>query len=152
MRNESPAPLQRPFKNLRAHHPHHTIPSPHGQHGRAPPRRRAERAGALCGEYSSTLRQVRFGTPHATRPPSPSATDVSRFRVRGFATRRRRTYGAPERQERFRLIGRSADAGTLRPANRPPALIINHYICLGYSQEHRNDGAHIKTISPGRPP
>ncbi len=152
MRNESPALLQRPFKNLWAHHPHHTIPPPHGQHWRAPPRRRAERAGVLCGEDSSTLRKVRFGTPHAARPPSPSATAVSRFRVRGFATRRRRTYGAPERQERFRPVGRPADAGTLRPANRSSTSIINHYILLGYPQEHRNDGAHIKTISPGRLP
>ena len=112
----------------------------------------AENTRVLCGKYSSTLRKVQFGTPHAARPLSPSPPAVSRFRVRGIATRRRRTYGAPKRQERFRPVGWPADADTLRPANRPPALIINHYIHLGFSQEHRNDGAHIKTVSPGGPP
>ena len=138
-----------------------TIQSRHHTNNTGAPRRDVERNApacfaentrVLCGKYSSTLRKVRFGTLHATRPPSPSATAVSRFRFSGIATRRRRTYGAPERQERFRPVGRQADADALRPANRPSTLIINHYILLGYPQERRNDGAHIKTISPGGPP
>ena len=80
MRNESPAPIQRPFKNLWAHHPYHTNPPPHEQHGRAPPRRRAERAGVLCGEDSSTLRQVLEYSPQSTI--RDSARRPSAFTVR----------------------------------------------------------------------
>ena len=137
---------------IQSHHHTDNTGAPRRDVERNAPACFAEKTRVLCGKYSSTLRKVRFGTPHAARPPSPSATAVSRFRVRGFATRRRRTYGAPERQERFRPVGRPADAGTLRPANRSSTSIINHYILLGYPQEHRNDGAHIKTISPGRLP
>ena len=51
---------------------------------RAPPRRRAERAGVLCGEHSSTLRQVLEYSPQSTirdsaRRPSAFTVPARRF-------------------------------------------------------------------------
>ena len=43
--------------------------NPHPPLPKAPPRR-AESVSVLCGEYSSTLRKVRFRSPQGIRPPS----------------------------------------------------------------------------------
>ena len=116
MRNESPALLQRPFKNLWAHHPHHTIPPPHGQHWRAPPRRRAERAGVLCGEDSSTLRQVLEYSPQSTIRDSARRPSAFTVRDRRFSLPRPRLCHTPPPD--IRRSGAARKIPPSRPAGR----------------------------------
>ena len=116
MRNESPALLQRPFKNLWAHHPHHTIPPPHGQHWRAPPRRRAERAGVLCGEDSSTLRQVLEYSPQSTIRDSARRPSAFTVRDRRFPLPRPRLCHTPPPD--IRRSGAARKIPPSRPAGR----------------------------------
>ena len=128
MRNESPALLQRPFKNLWAHHPYHTNPPPHEQHGRAPPRRRTECANVLCGEDSSTLRQVLEYSPQSTIRDSARRPSAFTVRDRRFPLPRPRLChtplpdmkrsGAARKIPPYRQIGRHRHAATRESASR----------------------------------
>ena len=159
MRNESPAPIQRPFKNLWAHHPHHTIPPPHGQHWRAPPRRRAERASMLCGEHSSTLRQVLEYSPQSTIRDSARHPSAFTVRDRRFPLPLQRDCHTPPPD--IRRSGAARKIPPCRPAGRrrhvAPRESVFH---LDYKSLHSSwisaraperRGSH-KTISPGGPP